>query len=457
MKNWGVFIATALLFLIFFPNSASATCWKTWPQSGSDFECGYPQEYCDINQNTGGAQGIAVYSCGVYSQCLGQNSDSWGCYFHQFNCDDPCGSPGVPGGGGGGGGFVCPLARVDCPLGSVRGSTLLGSQCESYQCQSNVGSAQVKGSCCKWTQPPQECSDWYCGYKPGPGGKICATKNNPNKCCRDCTQEPPTCGQYNYETYNCVSVCSATAPTNVTFTPISLTAARLTWSPGTGGTTQYVYVGSNKPDVEANCASGSCAVSVNLGSATQSTYDTPQVLVPGTVYYYRVVNSESISCATPSVTGTHLQSCTLSPTSLSLSTSQTAVITASVGNSSEIQRVDFSSNNPSIASVSPSSDNSYPLRLAAGEEGDEQNHNGCFAGTPALRGKFTPVGTTSILMQARRYLAFPRIPIDTRNRGQNQPHWASSQYANQGQRMPSQNRRGCEEARRSARKVPSAG
>lgn len=255
------------------------------------------------------------------------------------------------GGGGGGGGFVCPFTGLDCPVGTVRGSTLIGSQCESYQCANSIGSAQQTGTCCDFYTPPRECGDWY----PIP----CGGSGQP-KCKRDCTQEPGWCQKYNYETYNCVSVCSATAPTNVTFTPISLTSARLTWTPGTGGTTQYVYVGSDKADVEANCASGTCAVSVNLGSASQNSYDTPQVLVPGTIYYYRVINSENISCATTSATGTHLQSCSLSPTSLSLSPPQTAVVTASVGNSAEVQRVDFVSSSPSVASVSPSSDNSYP-------------------------------------------------------------------------------------------------
>ncbi|MEW6083396.1 MAG: Ig-like domain-containing protein [Chloroflexota bacterium] len=280
----------------------------------------------------GNCSGIGV-SCSTNSECCsGRCSASRGICVNEPSSGVECTGP------------------INCPAGTIRGSTLIGSQCESYQCTGNVGSAQQTGSCCDFYTPPRVCGPWY----------DCPTPSNPNKQCRDCEQEPGWCQKYNYEQYNCVSVCASTAPTNVTFTPISLTAARLTWTPGTGGTTQYVYVGSNKSDVEANCAGGTCAVSVNLGSATQSTYDTPQVLVPGTVYYYRVVNSESISCATPSVTGTHLQSCTLSPTSLSLSTSQTAVITASVGNSSEIQRVDFSSNNPSIASVAPSSDNSYP-------------------------------------------------------------------------------------------------
>lgn len=66
---------------------------------------------------------------------------------------------GSPPPGGGGGGFICPFDPTFCPEGTVRGTTLLGSQCESYQCGSNVGSAQQVGSCCNFYTPPRECSE----------------------------------------------------------------------------------------------------------------------------------------------------------------------------------------------------------------------------------------------------------------------------------------------------------
>ncbi|MCC6299281.1 MAG: fibronectin type III domain-containing protein [Anaerolineales bacterium] len=141
---------------------------------------------------------------------------------------------------------------------------------------------------------------------------------------------------------------------------MSITSARVTWTPGSGGTAQSIYIGSDKASVESNCASGGCAVADTTLSASQSSYTTGFVLTPGTTYYYRVVNNAGVGCATPSATVTNLLSCSLSPTSLSLSPSENSVITANVGASPDIERVDFASTNTAVASVSPLSDNTYP-------------------------------------------------------------------------------------------------
>lgn len=223
-----------------FPSNAYATCYQdTIPQKirpGCTDICS--------NNASGWAEGIACYSCGT---------DAYGsyCYYHEYSCDTGCGGTGVPGGGGGSP-WECPLARVDCPVGTVRGSTIVGTQCTSWKCTNSVGSAQQTGSCCNWEPGDTICGGWY----------DCPTPSNPNKVCRDCEEEEDFCRQYNYDTYNCVSVCASTAPANVSFTPISLTSARLNWTPGSGGVTQYVYVGSNKSDVEANCASGTCDLKI---------------------------------------------------------------------------------------------------------------------------------------------------------------------------------------------------
>jgi hypothetical protein len=41
--------------------------------------------------------------------------------------------------------------------------------------------------CCGMVQPPQECGDFY----------PCGNSNNPNKICKDCSQDPPYCPNYN--------------------------------------------------------------------------------------------------------------------------------------------------------------------------------------------------------------------------------------------------------------------
>lgn len=48
-----------------------------------------------------------------------------------------------PGGGGGGGGFVCPFTGLDCPVGTVRGSTVVASRCESYLCKTTVSVTEL--------------------------------------------------------------------------------------------------------------------------------------------------------------------------------------------------------------------------------------------------------------------------------------------------------------------------
>lgn len=212
-------VSVLFVAVLFFPQKILAVCDPYEPGSEPTFSPPFA-DWCRTLPD-GSSEGTAYYSCGNYcadpyvgaSPC---NRYEYGCYFQYYTCTGPCGSAGNnPPGGGGGGGFICPLEPVKCPAGSVRGSTLLGSQCLSYQCTGNVGSAQQVGSCCDFYTPPRDCGPWY----------DCPTPSNPNKQCRDCTQEPGWCQKYNYETYNCVSVCSATAPTNVTFTPISITAA----------------------------------------------------------------------------------------------------------------------------------------------------------------------------------------------------------------------------------------
>lgn len=126
MRRVGV-LGKALFILIFFlslfflsRSNVSAVCWRT---SEPYLECNsaFLGESC-LN-NSIGAWGRASYNCGNYDNpddknCLSSGRSPYGCMQHTFQCDTPCGSPGVPGSGGGGG-FSCPLARVDCPRGAM--------------------------------------------------------------------------------------------------------------------------------------------------------------------------------------------------------------------------------------------------------------------------------------------------------------------------------------------------
>lgn len=310
--------------------------------------CNSNQVCCKANScGAGGGGGGVGDSCSSDNQC-----DSGCCNENQGicgNCD----------------GFICPLAKIYCPAGTVRGSTVVASQCESYRCSNNVGSAQQMGSCCDFYTPPRECGDWY----------DCPTPSNPNKVCRDCTQDPPWCNRYNYDTYNCVSTCNITAPTITSINRNSATSATINWTTGTGGTSQRIYMSQDKNQVLNNCSlatSPGCVVNQTGLSAATQTYTTGNVLAAGSVYYINIINDGGASCtASSNSTNTYnpngplpyLSSCTLSPSSLSLQISQTGIVTSNVDSSSEITSVSFASNNPSVTVTTP--DNSYPYTTTA--------------------------------------------------------------------------------------------
>lgn len=227
-----------------------------------------------------------------------------------YNCTNGnCVIPNPPGGGGGGGGtgdwcssnsdcgsgccntnknyctncsgFICPADPVACPPGTTRSTTITGTQCLNPKC--TAGSAQTIGNCCSGHWNKGACSDWY----------ECPTKSNPNKVCRDCEPDVYVCTSQEYVTYQCNPVCTATSPSNVSVTPISLTSSRVTWTPGVSNIGQAIYVSTSKSAVESNCTTGSCViVDVSL-TKIQNSYTTAQVLSPGSIYYYRVVSLDT--------------------------------------------------------------------------------------------------------------------------------------------------------------------
>lgn len=182
---------------------------------------------------------------------------------------------------GGGGSCTPNAARVDCPAGYVRGSTLVSSQCNGRTC-AGLGTAQVTGSCCYYIDPPRVCGDWYpnpCGPAPLP------------RCQRDCVDEPPYCAGWSLETYECVPLCNTTPPTG-----LSYSNGAITWTPGSNGTSQNLYISTTSTDVINNCGAGT-SCTANLTLATNITGHTfSPALIPSTTYYVKIVTYKDASC-----------------------------------------------------------------------------------------------------------------------------------------------------------------
>lgn len=215
----------------------------------------------------------------------------------------------------GGGGDNCRAGKVDCAPGYVKTSTVASTTCSVVNNQSlcgGIGSAQTSFSnsaanCCKWVTIAAEYSDWFCGDDPGPKGQTCGFKaNGSEKCCKDeISPEYSYCSNALIRTYECVVNCDATAPTGVNASQgTSATSASVTWTSGTNGVSQKLYVGTDQTKVNANCPLNDCYINgTTLSPFYASTnYSYPVTgLTPSTPYYFRVVTYKASTC-TPGMT-----------------------------------------------------------------------------------------------------------------------------------------------------------
>lgn len=181
---------------------------------------------------------------------------------------------------------------TNCPQGTTRSNNVLSSVCYTNGQVSCYppGTAQLAGGCCSTRTIRGTCSDWY----------SCPTPNNPNKMCRDCTPDETVCTGTTVTTYQCVSICSGTAPTNLSVTAgASATSANLSWTSGSGGSSQRIYVSTSQSSVNNNCVDGQCIVNAVMSPVTANThysYPTIAGLQSNTTYYFKVATYENASC-----------------------------------------------------------------------------------------------------------------------------------------------------------------
>lgn len=309
----------AIIVLIMFIGTlfGFASYQRVFAQACTGWEC----EFRTVNGNTSqycyGTPTGCVSAGGCSSQgCAGVSCEAG---FYACNngccpigggggqCGDtyPCGTPSNPDkicyiSCGGGGAAACRSGKTDCPAGTVINlNQVISQSCEvvnsERQC-GGIGSAQrtdgSQGACCRWVQPPRECGDWY----------PCGTRNNPDKMCRDCTEEPAYCANARLTTYGCVSTCNATAPTNVSVTQgSSPTVANLSWTSGINGVSQRLWVDEDLSEVNAGCPTpNDCVVNTSITPFTANTaYTYPPItgLLPNTTYYFRVVTYKDATCS----------------------------------------------------------------------------------------------------------------------------------------------------------------
>lgn len=172
------------------------------------------------------------------------------------------------------------------------------SNCGGNGCQTGIcpaGQYMANGGC-RPIGENLDCGEWY----------DCPTPNNPSKMCKvECGGGGDNCSNALIRTYECVVNCDATAPTGVNASQgTSATSASVTWTSGTNGVSQKLYVGTDQTKVNANCPLNDCYINgTTLSPFYASTnYSYPVTgLTPSTPYYFRVVTYKASTC-TPGMT-----------------------------------------------------------------------------------------------------------------------------------------------------------
>ena len=205
------------------------------------------------------------------------------------------------------------------------------------------------------------CGDGSCLISPstcsssgacGPGTYVC--NRNGGSCCpvgpppssNPPPNNPPPAG------------CSATQPTGFSVTRVNPTSAQLNWTPGANGDHQNLYV-STDSNPYVGCAGsqgGTAACPVREDESTTplgadiATYTINGLLSPSTTYYWEVVNVQTSTCYS-STTAPYISSCTINPSSVSVSVPNSQIVSSSITSGNGIQKVVFTSSDQTIFTV----------------------------------------------------------------------------------------------------------
>ncbi len=312
-----------------FPKVALACC-----SSSSNCSCVNVPANCVIGQNEGNC-------VSGYETCSGSNNSS-SCVSGECCVNSLCKTCGQVGGGCNcaGTSYDCSQMYTCCPYTAYNGSTN-ACGCPSGYTLSYNGPVQCGGHTGSLGSTNIGCCQYFydsCSYE------------HHGKCVGE-----TYCISNQIQFSTCVPNCSATTPTGLTYTTSSHS---LSWTAGTGGTSQKLYVSADRNQVTNDCTlSTSPGCIVNSTTAT-SPYSLVGLIDPGTVYYAKVVNATS-SCSVPSTTLTLLSSCSFGSPSVNVVLNQTVPVSLTVNSSSDINNTTFTSDDTGIADAT-SPDAVYP-------------------------------------------------------------------------------------------------
>jgi len=249
--NKFIFVASVLFFIFFIVPQ------KSYAQQciNGGVECClplFPGGPCGGDTFPGSCNSSCSPVCGGRARIEGGN-----CYVQ--------GSTPAPGGGGGGGGPSCPAGTSQmCGTPSQTSCPVWGS-CEFPQKNTGVWCGQTGSA------KNKNLRDWY----------LCQSN------CACCTA-----GQTYVNGTGCVDLCNTTAATNVSFS-----SGAITWTPGSNGTSQNLYVSTTSNDVVNNCGAGtSCTANLNLATNITGHTFSP-ILTPSATYYVKIVTYKDSSCS----------------------------------------------------------------------------------------------------------------------------------------------------------------
>src|SRR3972149_4681264 len=217
-------------------------------------------------------------------------------------------------------------------------------------------------------------------------GNVCHTgtrvdSNNIGVCnCRGDPSDPETQCDNQYYWFVCVPDCSATAPTSLSYNTSDQT---LTWTAGTGGTSQRLYVSADPNQIANNCTLSTSPGCVVSDTNASSPYSIGGALSPETAYYAKVLNYNHSACSASSGVETLMLSCSFTNPSINvIKGDPPTAFNLAVNSSGAITSVTFASSDPGVAAVtSPDTAYVYSTTVSGVEVGSTTGTSDVYFGS----------------------------------------------------------------------------